>query len=85
MPQLSETDKARFENFLAGKEPIEALRRFALDLSAQGLKQREIYLLFLSFYDLLQAAGRDTEEALLGDVMDMIVDTYPPFNLNIPK
>jgi hypothetical protein len=56
-----------------------------LDLSAEGLKQRDVYLKFLAFYVRLQDEERKKEEAVLGDVMDMIVDEYSPFNLNLPK
>jgi hypothetical protein len=85
LPGLTDEDVAFFESTLAEADPVPGLRKFAQELSSQGLNQREIYLRFLAFYERLQTAEREREENILGDVMDMIVDTYPPHNLNIPK
>lgn len=74
-----------FESALREKDPVFALRSIAQSHSRKGLKQKEIYNLFLDFYCVLQDSGRGQDEAILGDVMDMIVDEYAPFNLNLPK
>jgi hypothetical protein len=85
MPILSEADCARFLAGLSEPDPVPPLRKFAVDLSRDGLGQREIYLKFLEYYKQHLTPGQEDKVAVLGDVMDMIVDTYPPFNLNLPK
>lgn len=75
----------KFEAALAAKDSVDELRRIAIELSANGLKQREVYLKFLAFHKQLQSTNRENEEAVLGDVMDMIVDAYSRHNLNLPK
>ena len=65
-------------------DPINALRELAMELSRKGYAKKAIYDLFFAKYVELQQQGRETEENLLGDVMDMIVDEYPPRNLHLP-
>jgi hypothetical protein len=85
LPNLTDEEIAFFESTLAEADPVSGLRKFAQQLSSQGLKQGEVYLKFLAMHAMLQTTGREREENFLGDVMDMIVDTYPPHNLNLPK
>lgn len=74
-----------FEQSLSAKDPIEELRRFALQLGSEGKARQEIYEIFLEYYGHLQANERETDEHKLGDVMDMIMGQYAPFNLNFPE
>jgi hypothetical protein len=76
--------REEFEQALASQNQVTELRAFALELHAQGKNKQEIYDLFLQFYQFLQASGREMEEHLLGDVMDMIMGEFAPFNLNFP-
>lgn len=73
--------KERIEEALNSSEPIEELRRIALSLSKRGYNKQEIYDCFFEIYRLLQAGGRTSDEAILGDVMDMIVGWFPSHNL----
>jgi hypothetical protein len=73
-----------FEHALASENPVEELRKFALHLHAEGKNKQEIYDIFLEFYKYLQNNEREMEEHLLGDVMDMIMGQYAPFNLHFP-
>ena len=82
---LREKEILRFEAGFASSDPIESLRTFARELSSQGKKQKVIYRIFHAFYTRLMEEKRGNEENILGDVMDMIVDEYSPFNLNLPK
>lgn len=74
-----------FERALAAVDPIKDLRAFAMQLSASGYKRREIYQFFLAFYVFLQDERRGHHENVMGDVMDMIVDRYPPHNMSLPE
>jgi hypothetical protein len=74
-----------FEEALASEDPTAALRRLALDLASEGRGRRGVFKIFLDFDSFLQNEGRDYESALVGDVMDMISQHYPPFNLDIPE
>jgi hypothetical protein len=85
LPALTPAQSAEFRTCLADGNPIESLRRLALRLSGEGMRQREIYLLFLAYHVDLESKGETDRAAILGDVMDMIVDAYPPFNLGLPK
>lgn len=75
----------RFERLIRERDPIESLRQYAIELSHSGMKRKEIYRIFLAFHEILQSQGRENEVAIIGDVMDMITDTYSPFNLNLPQ
>jgi hypothetical protein len=75
----------QFEQALASENPTDALRRLALELASGGRRRREVFQLFLDFDSHLQDQGRDYESALVGDVMDMISQTFAPFNLDIPN
>lgn len=85
MPILSDAERARFLAGLADQDPIASLRKFAIDLSAGGLNQGAIYLRFLAYSKHHLSPEQEDKLAALGDVMDMIVDEYSPFNLNLPK
>ena len=74
----------RIEAAFTTGEPIAALRSLAIELSKAGHSRRHIYNLFHAKYVELQSAGREAEEHILGDVMDMIMDEYPPHNLRLP-
>jgi len=67
-----------FEHALASQNPVAQLRSFALQLHAQGKNKQEIYDIFFEFYQSLQTSGREMEEHLLGDVMDMITGEFAP-------
>jgi hypothetical protein len=73
-----------FEHALASENPVDELRKFALQLHAEGKNKQEIYEIFLEFYQYLQRNEREMEEHLLGDVMDMIMGQFAPFNLGFP-
>jgi predicted metalloprotease with PDZ domain len=73
-----------FEQAFKSPNPVETLRSLALQLHAQGRNKQEIYDIFYEFYQFLQAAERQTEEDLLGDVMDMITGTFAPHNITFP-
>jgi hypothetical protein len=81
---LSEDIRQRLEQALASARPVDALREFALELAARGLRRQSIYDLFFEVYKELQEAGRERDEQVLGDVMDMVTGTYSPYNLDIP-
>lgn len=81
----NEEHRQRLKSGLKADQPTEALRHYALGLASQGLKRQAIYDLFFEFHEELAATGREADKDCLGDVMDMIMDTYPPFNLNIPQ
>ena len=85
LPALTPDQISEFQACLADTKPIDRLRQIAVRLSGEGMKQREIYLLFLAHHVALESQGEEDQAAVLGDVMDMITDTYPPFNLNLPK
>ena len=76
---------ARLEQALASGDPVEELRRYAIELSRQGLKRQAIYDLFHDFSKRLQDAGRTQDEDALGDVMDMISGYYVGRNLDLPE
>jgi hypothetical protein len=76
--------RENFENALTSENPVDELRRFALRLHAEGKNKQEIYDIFLEFYQYLQDNSREMDEHLLGDVMDMIMGQFAPFNLNFP-
>ena len=84
VPHAAVPHADRFEAALREPDPIAPLRAFALELAAQGLRQGAVYDVFLTFYKYVQNTERWRDEALLGDVMDMIGDTYAPY-LHIPK
>jgi hypothetical protein len=73
-----------FERALASENSVEKLREFAMRLHAEGRNRQEIYEIFFEFYQHLQNNEREMEENLLGDVMDMIMGTFAPFNLHFP-
>ena len=79
------TNFGRFEEALASGDPVEELRRYAVELSQQNLKRAAIYDLFNDFYKSLQDAGRAGDEDTLGDVMDMISGYYVGRNLDLPE
>lgn len=85
LPVLTPAQSAEFQACLTNAKPIDRLREIAIRLSGQGMKQRDIYLLFLAHHVALESQGEEDQAAILGDVMDMIVDDYPPYNLNLPK
>src|SRR5262249_476015 len=72
------------EKALRDGDPIKTLRSLAVELSSKGHPKTKIYELFLAKYLDLQNQGRETAEHMLGDVMDMITDTYPSHNLHLP-
>jgi hypothetical protein len=74
-----------FEIALKASDPIEALKTYAQELSIKGLKRKEVYNRFLDFYVILQNSNSQTDEIILGDVMDMIANTFSPFNLDLPQ
>ncbi len=77
-------DTASLEQALASGDPVESLRGIAVAWSRAGLGRRRIYEIFLELHTRLQDEGRTRDEDVLGDVMDMIMDAYPPRNLNLP-
>ncbi len=77
--------KEQFEDALRSPDPIDALRRFARELAKSGLTRDAVYNAFFTFYKTLQSDGREMDEGRLGDVMDMIVGAYPPYNLDLPR
>ena len=79
---MAELEKTLTEA-MSSKEPIAALRLIALDLSERGYGKEEIYAGFFEFYKSVQAEGKEMEEEILGDVMDMIMGWFPPFNLKL--
>jgi hypothetical protein len=84
-PQGAEMqDIGTLERALASENPVEELRAIALAWSKEGLGKKAIYAIFLRLYKRLQDEERTKEEDILGDVMDMIMDAYPPRNLNLP-
>jgi hypothetical protein len=72
------------EKALSEEGPVEALRAIAVAWSREGMGKKAIHDVFLELYKQLQDEERTREEDILGDVMDMIMDTYPPRNLNLP-
>jgi hypothetical protein len=85
MNPLSNDQTAEFRRCLEAAKPIDALREIAVKLSKAGRKKREIYLTFLAFHMELEAEEKEDAAAILGDVMDMITDNYPPNNLGLPE
>ncbi len=86
MPMAEENEK--FEAALRGGNPVEKLRNYALELSKTGVKRKPIYDMFLKFNLVLQDSNRERNEAVLGDVMDMITDSFAPDNpnnMNLPE
>lgn len=77
--------REEFEAALTADNPVEALRSIAKSLSEEGYGRRQVYEIFLEFYKHLQDVGREEDENIVGDVMDMIMDTFVPFNLNLPE
>lgn len=77
--------KEQIERALASAAPINDLRALATELSSSGLRRSEIYRIFYAYYKILQASGRQREEDVLGDVMDMVTDTYAGNNMNLPR
>ncbi len=77
--------RQRLEYCLRAEKPTEALRRYAVELASQGLRRQAIYNLFFELHNELERAGMEADKDCLGDVMDMIMGTYHPFNLNIPQ
>jgi hypothetical protein len=80
----SMSDPKRLEKALSESNPVESLREIAVELSRSGLGKRKIYEIYFDFYQVLQNQERVKEEHFLGDVMDMIMNEYPPNNLNLP-
>ena len=78
------TDAERFEAALAADDPIEELRSVAIAFGQAGLLRSQILDRFLPFYLVLQEQGREREEQVLGDVMDMIAGYFCGFNLDLP-
>lgn len=74
----------RIENALQTADPVEALRSLALALHAEGCRREQIVELFHGFYCTLQEQGRQREEDLVGDVIDMISGWYAGRNLEFP-
>jgi hypothetical protein len=74
----------QIEAALASPDRIAALRAVALDLSGRGLSRRQVYEAFLEEYMRIQHEDRESEENDMGDVMDMICNTYHP-HLNLPE
>ncbi|MBN1960367.1 MAG: hypothetical protein JW841_05435 [Deltaproteobacteria bacterium] len=72
-----------FENALKSENPINALRELVIFLNQKGIMKQKIYNIFYDYYQFLQKTGRTVDENILGDVMDMIADTYPPFDLRL--
>jgi hypothetical protein len=75
----------RFEQAFQARIPRDSLCAYAVELSANGLKRSAILALFVDFHRMLQEQEREADEAILGDVMDMIANTFKPFNLNLPE
>jgi hypothetical protein len=76
------------EKALADEDPVSALRKVAVDWSKTGLGRKEIYRRCLEYFCILQDSNRHDELARLGDVMDMISDSFAPGNpnnLNLPQ
>jgi hypothetical protein len=63
-------------NCFTDANPTEALRQFAIDLSASGLKKEEIYQIFLNAQLEKEQLGATGKADFLGDVMDMFTGWY---------
>ena len=85
LPNLTPDQISHFERLINNGDAIKSLRQYAIELSRSGMKRKEVYRIFLTFHEILQSQGREDEVATIGDVMDMITDTYAPFNLNLPQ
>ena len=75
--------KEKIKRLLFEQDAVEKLRKFALQLYAEGFSEKEIYQMYLESDVELQNDG--TEEHLietLEDVMDMMVGWYPSRNID---
>lgn len=77
-------NRESLEAALVEQDPVAVLRAIAVEWSRAGLGRKAIHSIFLDLHKQLQERGGTKEEDILGDVMDMIMDTYSPMNLNLP-
>jgi hypothetical protein len=63
---------------------LEALRAVAMDLSRQGLGRQAIYERFLAFDRRLQEQGRQVEQDILEDGMDILSGYFAGRDWGIP-
>jgi hypothetical protein len=66
-------------------EPVVALRSFVLELSRAGQGRDWIYQLLLAEFIQAEEAGLAGRAEAIGDVLDMVVGWYSPWNLELPE
>ena len=77
----------RFERALHSQEPLKALNNLALELSAEGRGETDIYNLFENFILYLRNGGekKDAEEELLMEAMDALTGwCHPSAQIKLP-
>lgn len=78
----------RIEQALRASIPTEALRTYALKLSAEGLGRNAIYDLFRQVFDKLEADGREKDQGHIELILDCITKFMAPGNplyLDLPE
>jgi hypothetical protein len=83
-PEPDPAMTARLEAALHSGDPRQALREIVLELAAAGMQRAAAYEMFADFYGQLREQGRQNDEDLVGDVMDMITGGFAPFNIDFP-
>jgi hypothetical protein len=77
--------ETRFKQALGAANPEESLRQIALELKRTGKKRQEVFDLFYRLWRDLSEPEDEDEQAIAGDVLDMISQFYPGKNLEIPE
>lgn len=71
------------EKAIQSDNPIESLRCFVILLNQKGLSKDEIYNILYQYFLYCQEYGKEKEEDILGDILDMITGWYSGRNLEL--
>ncbi len=66
-------DEERFEEALMSPDPLAALRNLVRSLSSEGYEKGTVFKAFEEFRSRLREAGREDDEDVVMDAMDMLV------------
>jgi hypothetical protein len=76
--------KEELHNALYSKSPVESIRELILKLNRQGVGKQQIYNFVNDYYkELLDQEGKELEENILFDILDIISGWYNSKNLNL--
>ena len=72
----------QIEAALKQEEPIEQIRKIAIQLNKEGVNKEDIIRDFTAFDNFLKGSGRDLDSDFLEEVIDMLTGYYVGRNLD---